>query len=201
MKLKQLRGLCQHCGGRFDFPAEVIGNTGPCPHCGKDTEMMLEKPKAESEVPKRMVVYCVLAVVILGLGLAATNFALKRARSMAQGKNPAGATPGGTAPRNAPAGPLVVQTNDFFITAATVQKPEGEPLPLALGVLSNGLSRPRLGVRLTLDVLDARGQKIGTTMDSIILVEPLGKWQFRAPLLQTNAAGVRFAGVHEEKQP
>lgn len=163
--------------------------------------MMLEKPRAESEVPRRMVVYCVLAVVILGLGLAASNYALKRARSMAQGRNPAGPTPVGAAPRIALSGPFVVQTNDFYVTAASVQKPGGEPLPLALGVVSNGLSRPRLGVQLTLDVLDARGQKIGTTMDSIILVEPLGKWQFRAPLLQTNAAAVRFASVREEKQP
>ena len=201
MNMKQLRGQCQHCGGRFDFPAEIIGNPGTCPHCGKDTEMMLERPKVESDVPKRMVIYSVLAVVILGLGLVAATVALKRARSMARSKNPPGVLPGSSGTRTVSGGPFVVQTNDFYVTAATVQKPAGEPLPLAFGVLSNGLSRPRLGVQLTFDVLDARGLKIGTTMDSIILVEPLGKWQFRAPLLQTNAAGVRFASVREQKQP
>ena len=200
MKMKHLRGQCQHCGGRFDFPAEMIGTGGTCPHCGKDTEMMLEKPKVESDVPKRMVVYCIVAIAILGLGLVATTYALKRARSIAKVRNPAGALTQAASSQRASGGPFLIQTNDFYISAATVQKTAGEPLPLAVGVLSNGLSRPRLGVRLTFDVLDGRGQKIGTTMDSIILVEPLGKWNFRAPLLQTNAAGVQFAHIHEEKQ-
>ena len=108
--------------------------------------------------------------------------------------------PGSTAAPGASGGSFAVQTNDFHITAATVQKAVGEPLATAVGVLSNGLSRPRLGVEVAFDVFDATGQKIGTTMDSIILVEPRGKWQFKAPLLQTNAATVRFAGIHEEKQ-
>jgi hypothetical protein len=199
MNMKDLRGQCQHCGGRFDFPAEMIGTSRSCPHCGKETEMLLERPRAESEVPKRMVVYCVLAIAILGLGLVATTYALQRARSIAQRKNPAAAQAGNSVAQTSPGGPFVVQTNDFYITAAAVRKPTGEPLSLAFGVLSNGLNRPRLGVSLTFDVLDRQGQKIGTTMDSIILVEPLGKWQFRAPLLQTNAAAVRFVHVHEEK--
>jgi hypothetical protein len=162
--------------------------------------MMLEKPKVESDVSRRMVVYCILAIAILGLGLVATTYALKRARSIAQGRNPAGATPPGASSPRTSGTQFLLQTNDFFITKATIQKTAGEPLPLAVGVLSNGLSRPRLGVQITLEVLDVRGQQIGTTMDSIILVEPLGKWYFRAPLLQTNAASVRFARIHEEKQ-
>ena len=67
--MKNLRGQCRHCGGRFDFPAAQIGTMGDCPHCGRTIEMMLETPKTESAVPRRVVVYSLLAIALLGLGL------------------------------------------------------------------------------------------------------------------------------------
>lgn len=200
--MKNLRGQCRHCGGRFDFRADLIGSTSPCPHCGQDTEMMLETPKIESGVPKRLLAVSLLAIVILGVGLVASMLALKRARSMVRKANSSSdvtAKPQGPVKTSVIA--FVIQTNDFYLSAAALQKPAGAPLPLATGVLSNGLSRPRLGVQVSFDVLNAAGQKVGTTMDSAARLEPLGSWQFQAPLLQTNAASVRFAGIREEKQP
>lgn len=202
MQMKNLRGQCRHCGGRFDFPAAQIGTMGDCPHCGRTIEMMLETPKTESAVPRRVVVYSLLAIALLGLGLLATAVALKRARSLARQLGSTGGTQTDTStPRKGSTGHFLLQTNDFQITPATISKDPTGPLFLAVGVLSNRLNRPRFGVQLTFDVLDAGGRKVGTAMDAVILVEPLGKWQFRAPLLQTNAASVRFASILEGKQP
>ena len=79
-KMKYLKGPCQHCGGRLEFPAESIGLVAPCPHCGEETELMLATPKSESVIPRRAIVWTWIAVVVLALGLAGSIVALKRAQ-------------------------------------------------------------------------------------------------------------------------
>ena len=79
---KRLQGPCHHCGGTILFVVDAIGTTAACPHCGKQTELMLERPPEEPLVPTRMIVYTVIAVVILLLGLFASFYALKRAQSL-----------------------------------------------------------------------------------------------------------------------
>jgi uncharacterized membrane protein len=32
-----LKGVCRACGGPLEFPASAVGDTIPCPHCGKST--------------------------------------------------------------------------------------------------------------------------------------------------------------------
>lgn len=81
-RTKRLRGPCQHCGGPLEFPAEIIGTAAPCPHCGKTTELLLETPRQEPAIPRRVVVWTVIAVIILIGGLAGSLYALKKTRSL-----------------------------------------------------------------------------------------------------------------------
>src|SRR5580765_4675947 len=83
MSTKNLSGECQHCGGRFEFPAEAAGLTGECPHCGQPTDCLLAVPPEEkSPAQTRAVIYTVVAVVILVGGLLGAFAALKRAQRM-----------------------------------------------------------------------------------------------------------------------
>ncbi|MEI6394197.1 MAG: hypothetical protein WCT12_24220 [Verrucomicrobiota bacterium] len=91
---KSLNGECQHCGGHLKFPADSIGLTAPCPHCAKDTELMLATPPLEPTVPRKVIVWTLVTIVILVAGfsvlLAGLNHFEKEA---ARKKQKADATP------------------------------------------------------------------------------------------------------------
>jgi len=83
---KRLQGPCQHCGNTILFVAEAIGTSSACPHCGKMTELTLERPPEEPMIPRRMIVYGLLTVLILLFGLFASFYALKRAQNLTGGQ-------------------------------------------------------------------------------------------------------------------
>jgi hypothetical protein len=68
-RTKRLQGECQQCGGPLEFPAERIGLTAQCPHCAKETELMLATPPQEPMVPRKVIVWTVLTVGLLIVGL------------------------------------------------------------------------------------------------------------------------------------
>src|SRR6478736_176129 len=76
---KFLRGECQHCHGHIEFPAESAGLSTDCPHCGKQTDLLLALPKEEPIIPRATIVYTLIAVIILVAGLAGAIIALKMA--------------------------------------------------------------------------------------------------------------------------
>src|SRR5438270_3407764 len=81
-RTKYLKGECQSCGGRVEFPAETTGMTADCPHCGKPTELLLEAPKLEPTLPRKTIVWTLIAVLVSLLGLAAALMAVKRAKRL-----------------------------------------------------------------------------------------------------------------------
>jgi hypothetical protein len=85
---KFFRTTCAHCQGPIEYPAELVGTSTPCPHCGESTELDLPAPEIESGVPRRRIVWTVVACVILVAGLIAAMVALSRARNLV-GKGPA----------------------------------------------------------------------------------------------------------------
>ena len=68
-RTKRLQGQCQHCGGSLEFPAESIGLMAPCPHCGQQTELMLAVPPQEPMIPRRVIVWTALTILLLIAGL------------------------------------------------------------------------------------------------------------------------------------
>jgi uncharacterized paraquat-inducible protein A len=81
---KNLTGPCLACGAAIEFPADRIGQTTQCPHCGQTTELRLATPPQEPMVSRRLIIWTVTAVLILVFGLAAVLFALKKAENLAQ---------------------------------------------------------------------------------------------------------------------
>ena len=85
---KLLIGQCGGCGGQIEFPAEAVGTTAACPHCGQPTELFLAVPPHARIVPAKTVIYTAIAILILISGLVAAIIALKRAERMT-GRNSA----------------------------------------------------------------------------------------------------------------
>jgi hypothetical protein len=197
---KFLKGECQHCHGHIEFPVESVGLTTDCPHCGKHTELLLALPKEEPTIPRATIVYTVIAVLILGGGLAGAIAALKmaqrnvlRKKAEVASQAPAAAT---TAP---PIDDDPFAQAGFRVSAITIEKTAGTSLRHAVGTLTNTSNRQRFGVRIQFDLFDDSGQKIDTTKDYQQVIEAQGEWKFRAPVMASKATAAKVTSVTDEK--
>lgn len=198
---KYLKGECQHCHGHIEFPAESTGLTIDCPHCGKQTELLLALPKDEPTIPRATIIYTVIAVIILAAGLAGAMIALKMAQRKVGHKKEeviAQAAPV-TATNAVPDADDPIAQAGFQGGPITIEKTKGTSLVHAVGTLTNTFNRQRFGVKLQLDLFDENGQKIGAAKDYQQLIEPKGEWKFHAPVIVSKAASAKITAVTEEK--
>jgi hypothetical protein len=194
LKIKNLRGECQHCGGPVEFHAEHVGTTAECPHCGQQTELLLAAPpEEESPVRKKAIGFTVIAVLILGGGLIAANIALKRAKRLQaerqqwgklHQRNPA-----------APTDPFAAQ--GFRVSPVTVEQGQGSSLVYAVGVIANTSNQQRFGVKVELELHAADGSKLGTASDYQKVIEPGAEWKFRALVVDKRVAAAKISTIKE----
>jgi hypothetical protein len=201
---KYLKGECTHCGGHLEFPAEAAGMTTECPHCGKQTELLLAAPKDESGIPARMIIWTIVAVLVLGGGLGAAMYALKRAQRWAEGRKQVNTPIQNTnvvATNAAPVPPTPdpIAEAGFRVSEIKLEKAPGTSLVHALGTVENLSAKTRYGVTVQLELLNAEGKKIGTTTDYQNAMEPGAKWTFQAPVVNSKAASGKVTGVLEQK--
>jgi hypothetical protein len=200
-RTKYLKGPCAYCGGRVEFPAEAIGTTADCPHCGRPTELRLETVPDEPTIPRKGIIYAIIAGLILGLGFVGALAALKRAERMVAQKKER-ATPA-TSTNSTVAGapidpPLQAATQTGFqISAITLEKTQGSSLVYAVGQVRNLTTKQRFGVKVELDLLDSAGAKVGSAKDYQPVLEPNGQWQFRALVTDSKAASAKLAAIKE----
>ena len=194
LKIKNLRGECQHCGGPVEFHAEHVGTTAECPHCGQQTELLLAAPpEEESPVRKKAIGFTVIAVLILGGGLIAANIALKRAKRLQAERQQVGqVTPAKTA---APADPFAAQ--GFRVSPVTVEQGQGSSLVYAVGVIANTSNQQRFGVKVELELHAADGSKLGTASDYQKVIEPGVEWKFRALVVDKRVAAAKISTIKE----
>jgi hypothetical protein len=67
----------------LEFPAEAIGSTAQCTFCRKQTELTLAVPQLETGVPRRAIIWSIVALLILLLGILGILIALNRAERWA----------------------------------------------------------------------------------------------------------------------
>jgi hypothetical protein len=79
---KLLNCSCAHCGGHIEFPAESIGTTRRCPHCGDETELTLPPVDTESPTAPRARIWAIGGLIVLFILFAAAFYALHRARQI-----------------------------------------------------------------------------------------------------------------------
>jgi hypothetical protein len=194
LKIKNLRGECQHCGGPVEFHAEHVGTTAECPHCGQQTELLLAAPpEEESPVRKKAIGFTVIAVLILGGGLIAANIALKRAKRLQAERQQVGqVTP---AKPFAPADPFAAQ--GFRVSSVMVEQGQGTSLVYAVGVIVNTSNQQRFGVKVELELHAADGTKLDTASDYQKVIEPGAEWKFRALVVDKRVAAAKISTIKE----
>lgn len=199
---KYLKGECQQCAGRIEFPAESIGTAVECPHCGKVTELMLAAPPQEPALPRRVIIWTLSGVLILALVLVAALVGLKWFENYAARKKNGrtslnNATNSSTQSLAVPEDPIAKA--GFQASAVVLEKTPGSTLVYAVGMLTNTTARQRFGVRIEFDLLDAAGTKAGTAKDYLSVLEPGGQWRFKAMVVESKAVSARVASVKEDQ--
>jgi hypothetical protein len=192
-----LKGGCEHCGGHIEFPADGIGSTANCPHCGVETELRLAEPELEESAPQRSR-WITVGVIILGGGLLAgvggvwaTRFLAAKAQPAARNASVSAAVAPSTA---AP----MWSSNEFVIGSVRIERRDGSTLRYAVGTLRNEAERQRFGVTVELEILDATGASLGTTKDYRDVLEPRAEWSFKALVPRGNPASARIVAVREQ---
>jgi hypothetical protein len=197
LKIKNLRGECQNCGGPIEFHAEHAGTTASCPHCSETTELLLATPPEEtSPVRRKAVVFTVIAVLILVGGLVGSVIALKRAKRL-QAERQRVESPGEIGVSAAVAAPFAAQ--EFRVSAIILEPRPGSSLLNAVGTISNLANRQRFGVQVDLEVYSATGEKVGVANDYLKVLEPGGEWQFRALVGANRAATAQIIRIKESQ--
>jgi hypothetical protein len=193
--IKNVRGVCQRCGGPMEFAADATGTTSTCPLCGRETELVLDVPEvAKSGLGLKAAIYGIVALVILGSGLGAVIFALKRAERI---KAQQAVTTAARGPAPPPADPFALI--GFNVSPVTLEKGSEPGRVYAVGIVNNNSARQRFGVRVELELLDAAGNKVGAAKDYHTLIEPNGAWRFRALVVAKTATAARVASLKEDR--
>jgi hypothetical protein len=194
---KFLKCNCNQCGGHIEFPADGIGMTIPCPHCGWQTELTLSPPEEASAHPLRSRKWMIAGAAILVLGVAGTLSALWLAQKLT--RNPRAQPPTMRNAERETRTPPAFVTNEFSISAVRIEKTPGTTLAYATGTVKNQTDRQRFGVAVEIDLLDAAGQKIGAAKDYIDAVETNATWTFRALLVHKGVVAARINSIREQQ--
>ena len=187
---KRLTGACRECGGPIQFPAELIGTVTTCPRCRKQTELRLESPPEEPSVPRKAIVWTVVAAMILVLGLIAALVVLKRFERLAARQRDRAAAAAPAKDATAPAG--------LEISTVSLQKGAGTDAIYVVGTVVNTSNRRRSQVTVEFDLLDAGGRKVGVARDYRPVLEPGAKWEIKVPLAgDSKAVSAKVASIKE----
>lgn len=193
MKIKNLRGECQHCGGTIEFHAEHVGTTANCPHCEQPTELLLAQPPEEgSPLRRKAIVFTLIVAVIVIGGLVGASVALKRAKRLRAEQ--ATVVPKPTEPI-VPLDPFT--RNGFRVSPVMLGKGQGTSIVYATGSISNMTSQQRFGVKVELEILDAAGMKVGVASDYQKVMEAGAEWSYRALVVEKKAVSAKVVAVTE----
>ena len=187
---KRLTGVCSECGGPIEFPAALIGTMTQCPRCRKQIELTLAAPPEESAVPRRIILWTVVTVVILVLGLIVTVVGLKHFEKVAASRrDPAAA---------AAAAKDSATATGLEVSAVSLEKGQGSDGTYALGTVVNTSDRPRSRVTVELDLLDADGRKVEVARSYRSVLEPGAKWQVKVAVANdSKAVSAKLASIRE----
>jgi hypothetical protein len=190
IQTKRLTGVCSECGGSIQFQAELVGTVASCPHCRKQTELMLAAPPDEAAVPRKVIVWTVVTALILVAGLIVTVVGLRRFEKLsAQQRDRAGAT----AANNEGAVPA-----GLSVSAISLEKGEGGNELYVVGTVANTSGRRRSQVTVEFELLDAGGNKVEVARAFRPVLEARAKWEIKVPVAgDSKAVSAKLASIRE----
>lgn len=208
-----LKGPCQHCGGSIEFPSHGMGLAIDCPHCAQKTVLaaptaatppplpaMAPASSGKKKSPLLWIASGVSVLAVVGVG----GMLLSRPKPSAPAPDQATAKPAAPAAAAPVAEPVAAATpapkslDDLKLGAITLEKARSGSLVYAVGVLKNDSDQQRFGVKVEIELTDAKGQRAGKTTDYTQVIEPRKEWRFRALVLEARAVSARLASVSED---
>jgi len=195
MKIKNLRGECQHCGGLIEFHAEHAGTIGECPHCNQNTQLMLALPPEDaSPLRRKVIIFSLIGSLIFIGGLIGMKTALNRARQLrAENEKFSSSSISQSTTRTED----VFAKDGFYISQPSISKSEGSTIMHAVGSVTNVAKHQRYGVKVELEIFDLSGEKIGVTSDYKKIMESGAEWRYRALIVEKRAASAKILRVTE----
>jgi hypothetical protein len=216
---------CHHCGGHIEFPANGEGATVQCPHCGEKTRLSStvenevlqdEDSTAAINESRSRTAFGVIGsvILVLSIGAVAWWFLVGRSKMGRPRIVPASITPGQlvlraesnldsrsvtTGAQASPTASATKSLDDLKVGSITLEKTKGTRLVHAVGLLKNDSAYQRFGVKIELELTDAKGNKVGTARDYRAVLDPNQAWQFRALVLDNRAAAARVVSIEEDR--
>lgn len=204
-----LKGPCQHCANSLEFPADGLGQSTTCPHCGQTTLLQADIATADGSGESGRTSsgkLIAVALLLLAIGGGAIGIFVFRKPPEHAGENEhppkiAGST---EATPPAPDAPAPVKTlapksiDDLKAGPITFEKARNSSLVYAVGTLRNQSDHQRFGVNIELALTDARGNPAGTAKDYRTVLEPRQEWRFRALVLDSKATAATVSSIREE---
>ena len=163
---------CRHCAGHIEFPKEAAGQTVPCPHCGRLTELGA-KPGNRSFLP----VIIAVVLFILISGLAAWFMILKKNEPRTGLQNNPSAMTNGPIAKNPPDD---IITNQFSVSGVKLTKTTNSSLIYVTGKVRNLSDQKRYGVKVEFSLLTAKAAPAGNASDYASSLDPNADWNFKA---------------------
>lgn len=195
-----VKGECRHCAGHLEFPATATGESIECPHCGQPTELVAAS-RNKSSGKSRMAGLAITVVIVIGL--AGALFIFKTSEQTAPSQKPTPSTNSSiTSAAETVSTPTIqdeIKTNEFGISTTKLEKTSGSSLVYVTGKIRNLTDRQRFGVKLEFELFDTNDGPVGKATDYQQVLEPHGEWAFKALVLNSKTATVRFNSIHEDQ--
>ena len=213
---------CPHCGRRTILSAETAAvepTTPPVPtpaNDGPGGRPASPAPKtARPRVGSSVGLIATVAVVALLVGLTTVGFVFYAKQTKDRRPTLPVAPPPepqvkslppepGSTPPDGPASAAAVAStpksiDDLKVGNITLEKAKGTSLIYAVGTLKNDSDHQRFGIKIELDLLDARSERVGVAKDYRSTLEPRQQWRFRALVLDNRAVSAQVASIEEDQ--
>jgi len=200
-----LKGSCHHCGGHLEFPAEALGQSAPCPHCGQSTGLSAtDSPSSETPaISPRKYQAIVIATALCAI-VPTLFFALYKLGfiGVSGGNIPTSAqsnAPAMTKALPATSAKPEIETNDFAVMPYKLEKTTGSTLVYVTGTVQNLAHQQRFGVKLEFSLFDTNDSYLGTATDYQSVLSSNGIWHFKAMVMASKTTYARFNSIAEDK--
>ena len=205
-----VKGVCRHCGGHLEFPADAAGEHIDCPHCGQKTVLEVSIPARPGRRLPGVVIALGIAAcwAIVAIGLLVIFHHPKKAASPTAANKPAAQAISPTNPSPSPA-PTPVTTpaphldeetnHDFALSAIKLDRTKGSSLVYVTGKIRNLTDRQRFGVKVQFKLYDTNDVLIGKCTDYQSSLDPHGAWRFKALVMESKVATAAFDSVQEDQ--
>jgi hypothetical protein len=208
---------CPHCGQRTTLfaPDAVVGEASPGeplstaalpPTPEADGALAAESHAGKGRGRARVVAVGIVLVALGGAG--AGTFYHWKNRRHSQSK-PVSLTSFKTsevvsaasdpAPAPPPTPTTLKSIDDLKVGAITLEKAKSGSLVYAVGVLKNDSDYARYGVKIELDLSDAKGGRASKATDYTQVIDPRKEWRFRALILDSKAVSAKLAKITEDE--